>query len=69
MQRQHERLLQKKQLDGAAIFEARKARLDVLAAEQDLLHDVIEWKLAVVKLREAQEELAIECGFSGMQCP
>jgi hypothetical protein len=69
VQRQHERLLQKKQIDAAAIFEARRGKLDILDAEQDLLHDVIEWKLAVVTLREAQGELALECGFAAMECP
>lgn len=61
--RQHQRLLEKRQIDAASAFEARKARLDVLAAEQDLLHDVIQWKLAVVRLRELQGELGRECGF------
>lgn len=42
----------------------RKARLEVLAAEQDLLHDVIEWKIALVKLKEAQGLLAEECGYT-----
>lgn len=40
-----------------------KARLTVLGVEQDLLHDVVEWKLAGVKLREAQGLLAVECGY------
>jgi hypothetical protein len=60
----HARLEKKREIEATAAFEARKARLDVLAGEQDLLHDVIEWKLAVVRLRELQEELARECGFS-----
>ena len=64
LQRQHERMEKKKQIDAAAGFEARKAKLESLAAEQDLLHDVIEWKIAVVKLKELQGELAIECGFT-----
>ncbi len=63
LQQQHERMEKKKQIDPAAGFETRKAKLDLLAAEQDLLHDVIEWKLAVVRLKELQGELAIECGF------
>ena len=46
-----------------APFGVRKSRLDGLAADQDLLHDVIEWKIAVVRLREAQGLLAIECGY------
>jgi hypothetical protein len=44
-------------------FGVRKSRLENLAADQDLLHDVIEWKIAVVRLREAQGLLAIECGY------
>jgi hypothetical protein len=42
----------------------RTITLDGLAAEQDLLHDVIEWKLAVVKLKQAQGLLATECGWN-----
>jgi hypothetical protein len=42
-----------------------KARLEVLAVEQDLLHDVIEWKLAVARLKAAQGLLAVECGYAG----
>lgn len=60
---QHARLEKKREIDATAAFEARKARLDVLAGEQDLLHDVIEWKLAVTRLRELQGELGRECGF------
>ncbi len=45
-------------------FEIRRAKLALLAAEQDLFHDVIEWKVAGVKLREAQGELAVECGYT-----
>jgi outer membrane protein TolC len=69
LQNQHQRLERARPVEVAAGFEARKAHLDSLAAEQDLLHDVIEWKLAWVKLREAQGALAIECGFTaGLQC-
>ena len=49
---------------AGASFEIRRARLAVMAAERDVFHDVIEWKIAVVKLREAEGELAIECGYS-----
>lgn len=49
---------------AGASFEIRRARVAVLAAEQDVFHDVIEWKIAAVKLREAQGELAIECGYT-----
>jgi hypothetical protein len=48
---------------AGASFEVRRARVAVLSAEQDVFHDVIEWKIAVVKLREAQGQLAIDCGY------
>jgi outer membrane protein TolC len=54
---------QAQELAVGAPLNVRKARLDVTAIEQDLLHDVIEWKLAMVKLREAQGLLAVECGY------
>jgi hypothetical protein len=49
---------------AGASFELRRARLAVMAAEQDVFHDVIEWKIGVVKLREAEGELAIDCGYT-----
>ncbi len=49
----------------AAPLNTRKLKLDVLAIEQDLLHDVIEWKIATVKLKEAQGLLEIECCSGG----
>lgn len=48
----------------ASPLSVRTIKLDGLAAEQDILHDVIEWKIAVVKLKQAQGLLAIECGWS-----
>lgn len=63
LQRQAERTEQSHEFDATAPFEVRQSRLDVLAAEQELLHDVIEWKLAVVKLRELQGELGVGCGY------
>lgn len=47
-----------------ASFEIRRARLAVLAAEQDVFRDVIEWKIAALRLREVQGELAIDCGYT-----
>jgi outer membrane protein TolC len=54
----------KEQVSPSGGFEARKAMLELLAADQDLFHDCIEWKMAVVRLREAEGSLAIECGFT-----
>lgn len=51
-------------LSSSSPLALRKARLEVLAADQDLLHDVVEWKIALVKLKEAQGLLAEECGYA-----
>jgi hypothetical protein len=50
----------------STVFDLRKATLASLLAEQDLFHDVIEWKVAVAKLKEAEGELAIECGHTAV---
>lgn len=69
LEKQHGRLEQARAVDPAAGFQARRAHLDTLAGQQDLLHDVVAWKLAIVKLHEAQGALAIQCGFTaGLQC-
>jgi len=69
LERQLDRLERSRPVEVAAGFEAHKARLDALAAEQDRLHDVIEWKIATVKLQEVQGELAIQCGFTAaLEC-
>jgi hypothetical protein len=46
-----------------SVFDVRNATVAELAAQQDLFQDVIEWKIAVGKLKEAEGELAIECGY------
>jgi hypothetical protein len=56
-------LLRKVEVSPDSRFEASQASISVLLAEQDLFHDVIEWRIAVVKLLEAQGELAIEYGY------
>lgn len=64
LERQLDRLERSRPVEIAAGFEAHRARLDALAAEQDRLHDAIEWKIAGIKLQAAQGELAIQCGFT-----
>jgi hypothetical protein len=59
---------QQVRLASGSQFNLRKARLESLAVEQDLLHDVIEWKVAMVKLRQAQGLLATECGYDLEVC-
>ncbi len=43
--------------------EIARGSLDILTADADLLHDVIQWKLALAKLHEAQGQLAADCGY------
>jgi outer membrane protein TolC len=72
--RDHREAVRRKQESGVrsqesaerptTMFDLRKATIAALAADQDLFHDVIEWKVAVSKLKEAEGELAIECGFT-----
>jgi len=45
-------------------FEIAEARLSVIQAQSDLVHQVVAWKIACAKLKEAQGLLAFECGFS-----
>ena len=57
--------LRQQQLVGAATpLDIRRARLEVIKSDQQLLSDVIQWKIAVVKLKAAQGLLAAECGYS-----
>jgi hypothetical protein len=49
-------------------FATRTLRLDALAADQELLHDVVEWKIAQVQLKQAQGLLAVECGWNTSTC-
>lgn len=60
--RQHLASVEKQQnLQPANRLAERQARLALLAVEQELLHDVVEWKIAVVELKRAQGALAREC--------
>jgi hypothetical protein len=56
---------QQRLAEGGA-FRIHRAQLDAIVIEQDLLHDVIEWKLALIKLKQAQGLLAIECGYDAV---
>jgi hypothetical protein len=62
--REHvESLRQRKAAGAATPLDVRKAGLDVIKAEQQLMSDVIQWKVAVVKLKAAQGLLAAELGY------
>jgi len=48
---------------GQAVeIELRKARLELLEAESDLIGEIAKWKLADVKAREVIGLLCDECG-------
>jgi len=65
--REHvENVRQQQQVRGGQL-PIRQAELELLAAELDLLHDVIEWKIAQVRLQQAQGQLPAMCGLAG--CP
>ena len=44
-------------------FEISAVSLEILQAESMLLENVIKWKIALVKLRQTQGILPLECGF------
>jgi hypothetical protein len=55
---QLESLEQQHALVSGAPFEVRRARLETYLLRQEVLHEVIEWKLYLVRLQEAQGLLA-----------
>jgi hypothetical protein len=59
---------EKRQTLDASSMETRSLRLEALAAEQDLLRDVVAWKVAEVALKKAQGVLAAECGWQISGC-
>jgi hypothetical protein len=61
-------LQQKHEADGVTAFDLSAARLELLRAESDTVHRVIAWKIAQVKLKQAQGLLAAECGYPLPQC-
>ena len=55
--------LEKKSKVGQAVeLELRKARLELLKAESELVGDIVKWKLADVKARET---MGLLCGTDG----
>lgn len=56
-------LKEKRTADGTTAFDIRTAKLEMLRAENEVLHRVIAWKIAQAKLKQAQGLLAIECGY------
>ncbi len=56
-------LKEKRTADGTTAFDVRTAKLEMLRAESEVLHRVIAWRIAQVKLRQAQGLLAVDCGY------
>ncbi len=58
-----ERLEARRGADGVTAFDVTAARLELIDAESELLGKVVAWKIAEVKLLEAEGALPIECGY------
>jgi hypothetical protein len=50
-------------LGGVTAFDISKARLEEIAAQRELTHQLVAWRIAQVKLKGAQGLLAAECGY------
>jgi hypothetical protein len=59
-----EGLRRKAEVAPTASFDVRKVTPLILVAQQDVFHDVVEWKTALIRLQELQGELAIQCGYT-----
>jgi hypothetical protein len=58
-----EQLKEKRNIGEATAFDLAAARLDVIGAARELNGQVVAWKIAMVKLKEVQGLLAVECGY------
>jgi hypothetical protein len=54
--------------DGPTAFDIQAAELQAIRAESDAVHQVIAWRIALVKLKEVQGLLAYECGYDLPPC-
>jgi hypothetical protein len=59
-----ERLKARRGADGVTAFDVSAAQMELYQAESDLVGQVVAWKIAEVKLRQAEGVLPMECGFS-----
>jgi hypothetical protein len=57
-----EQLDEKRSAGSVTPLERAAAQLEMIRADRDLIHQVVEWRIAQVKLKEAQGSLAVECG-------
>lgn len=63
-----ESLRARRESDGVTAFDLNAAQLELLRAESDTLHRVIAWRIAQVKLKQAEGLLAAECGYRVSVC-
>jgi len=63
-QKRLEQLRGRRDSDDVTAFDVSAAQIEVVRAETQLLHEVVAWRIAEVKLLEAQGLLALECGYS-----
>ena len=47
---------------GVSVLDVGAAELHLIERQSDLVHQVIAWRIAQAKLKEAQGLLAVECG-------
>ncbi|HEX4148538.1 MAG TPA: TolC family protein [Pirellulales bacterium] len=66
--RQHDfsGLQAKHAVDAATAFDLAAAQLAVIQAEHELISRAVDWRIAEVRLREAEGCLAIDCGCESM---
>ncbi len=61
-------LTAKRDVEDVAVFELSKARGRLYEAESELIQQVVQLKIARVRLRKAQGMLVVECGLSPTLC-
>ncbi len=62
------RLQSKRQTDGVTEFDVSAAQIELFQAENALVHQIIQWKIAETKLKKAQGVLAADCGYRLPAC-
>lgn len=61
-------LEEKHEANGVTTFDLSAARLELLHAASDTVHRVAAWKIAQIKLKQAEGLLAAECGYHPPEC-
>src|SRR5204862_4614713 len=67
--REHlEELERKREIGSATPFDIAAEKLEIVKAEGELMRKLIAWRIAQVKLKQAQGVLATECGYQHTPC-